>query len=60
MRRRDGVGESVNYTLDSRLRSFKRNKTEDAMCKMCNVHQSVSHILLEFNNLELTKKTETY
>ena len=45
----------ANCSLDSRLRSFKRNKTEDAMCKECNVHQSVLHLLLECNNLELTK-----
>ena len=50
----------ANCTLESRLRSFKHNKTEDAMCKECNVHQSVSHILFECNNLEveLTKNRD--
>ena len=28
------------------------------MCKECNVHQSVSHILLECNNLELMKNRD--
>ena len=50
----------ANCTLDSRLRSFKHNKTEDAMCKECNAHQysSVSDVLLECNNLELMKNRD--
>ena len=48
----------ANCTLDSRLRSFKHDKVEDSMCKECNVHQSVSHILLDCNNLELMKNRD--
>ena len=44
----------TNCTLDSRLRSFKCNKTEDAMCKEC----KVSHVLSECNKLELTKNRD--
>ena len=44
----------ANCTLESRVRSFKSNKTVDTMCKECNVYQSVSHILVGCNNLELT------
>ena len=48
----------TNCTLDSSLRSFKHNTTEEALCKECNVHQSVSHVLLECNKSELTKNRE--
>ena len=49
----------ANCTLDSRYRSFSNKSVEDSQCKICNVVQSVDHVLLHCKGSNLTT-TELY
>ena len=44
----------ANCTLDSRYRSFRYKSVEDSLCKICNVVQSVDHVLLHCKGSNLT------
>ena len=44
----------ANCTLDSCHRSFRYKSVEDSLCKICNVVQSVDHVLLYCKGKDLT------
>ena len=44
----------ANCTLDCRYRSFRFKSVEDSLCKICNVVQSVDHVLLHCKGSNLT------
>ena len=44
----------ANCTLDCRYRSFRFKSVEDSLCKICNIVQSVDHVLLHCKGSNLT------
>ena len=45
----------ANCTLDSSYRSFRYKSVEDSLCKICDVAQSVQHVLLHCKGSNLTR-----
>ena len=50
----------ANCTMDSRYRSFRFKAVEDSLCKICNVVQSVDHVLLHCKGSNLTSNRSIF